>query len=104
MNTNLVIVLFAPAVALNPALLAAVLVMILLPNPKRLMLGYLAGAYAISIAVSLVMPCDDPGRSSGHVGRYGSSASFVFARRPAVDRAGAKAARWPGGEAARARA
>ena len=29
----------------NPSLLAAVTVMLLLPNPKRLMLGYLLGAY-----------------------------------------------------------
>ena len=56
MNTNLAIVLFAPVlVALNPTLLAAVFVMIFLPDPKRLMLGYLAGAYALSIAVALVI-------------------------------------------------
>jgi hypothetical protein len=56
MNTNLAIVLFAPVlVALNAPLLAAVFVMILLPNPKRLMLGYLAGAYATSMAASLTI-------------------------------------------------
>jgi Sap, sulfolipid-1-addressing protein len=56
MNTNLAMVLFAPVlVALNPALLAAVFVMILLPNPKRLMLGYLAGGYTISLAASLAI-------------------------------------------------
>jgi hypothetical protein len=56
MNTNLAIVLFVPVlVALNPALLVAVFVMILLPDAKRLMLSYLAGAYAISIAVALVI-------------------------------------------------
>ena len=33
----------------NPTLLAAVTVMMLLPNPKRLMLGYLLGAYLTSI-------------------------------------------------------
>jgi hypothetical protein len=71
MNTNLAIVLFAPVVALNPALLAAVFVMILLPNPKRLMLGYLAGAYAVSIAVSLVIVLSLHGSgfatTSGHI-------------------------------------
>jgi hypothetical protein len=53
---HLAIVRFVPVLAaLNPALLVAVFVMILLPDPKRLMLSYLAGAYAISIAVALVI-------------------------------------------------
>jgi len=39
--------------ALNPALLAVVTVMLLLPDPKRLMIGYLAGAYVASIGVGL---------------------------------------------------
>ncbi len=39
---------------LNPSLLAAVIVMLLLPRPKRLMLGYLLGAYATSITFGLV--------------------------------------------------
>jgi hypothetical protein len=39
----------------NPSLLAAVTVMLLLPNPKRLMLGYLLGAYTTSITVGLVL-------------------------------------------------
>jgi hypothetical protein len=38
----------------NPSLLAAVTVMLLLPAPKRLMLGYLLGAYTTSITVGLV--------------------------------------------------
>jgi len=72
MNTSLAIVLFAPVVvALNPALLAAVFVMILLQNPKRLMLGYLAGAYAISIAASLAIVFSLHGSgaaiTSGHI-------------------------------------
>jgi hypothetical protein len=33
----------------NPSLLAAVTVMLLLPNPKRLMAGYLLGAYMTSL-------------------------------------------------------
>lgn len=40
--------------AFNPSLLAAVTVMLLLPHPKRLMLGYLLGAYATSITFGLV--------------------------------------------------
>jgi hypothetical protein len=39
----------------NPTLLAAVTVMLLLPNPKRLMLGYLLGAYTTSISVGLAI-------------------------------------------------
>ena len=39
----------------NPSLLAAVTVMLLLPNPKRLMAGYLLGAYTTSITLGLVI-------------------------------------------------
>ena len=39
----------------TPALLAAVTVMMLLPNPKRLMLGYLLGAYTTSITLGLLI-------------------------------------------------
>jgi Sap, sulfolipid-1-addressing protein len=39
----------------NPSLLAAVTVMLLLPNPKRLMLGYLLGAYTTSITLGLLI-------------------------------------------------
>ncbi|HVY77612.1 MAG TPA: GAP family protein [Solirubrobacterales bacterium] len=39
----------------NPTLLAAVTLMLLLPNPKRLMLGYLLGAYTASIGVGLAI-------------------------------------------------
>jgi hypothetical protein len=38
----------------NPSLLAAVTVMLLLPNPKRLMVGYLLGAYTTSITLGLL--------------------------------------------------
>jgi hypothetical protein len=40
---------------LNPTLQAAVTVMLLLPNPKRLMLGYLLGAYTTSITVGMLI-------------------------------------------------
>lgn len=40
---------------LNPTLLAAVTVMLLLPSPKRLMVGYLLGAYTTSISVGLAI-------------------------------------------------
>jgi hypothetical protein len=39
----------------NPSLLAAVTVMLLLPNPKRLMFGYLLGAYVTSMTLGLVI-------------------------------------------------
>lgn len=39
----------------NPTLLAAVTVMMLLPNTKRLMLGYLLGAYLTSIGVGMLI-------------------------------------------------
>ena len=56
MNRDVVIVLTSAVLAtLNPSLLAAVTVMCLLPHPKRLMLGYLLGAYTTSIAAGLAI-------------------------------------------------
>ena len=49
------IFLFALTAALNPTLLAATTVMLLLPKPKRLLLGYLLGAYTTSITIGLVI-------------------------------------------------
>jgi hypothetical protein len=40
---------------LNPTLLTAVTVMMLLPDPKRLMLGYLLGSYLTSISAGLLI-------------------------------------------------
>ena len=39
----------------NPTLLAAVTVMLLLPNPRRLLAGYLLGAYLTSITLGLII-------------------------------------------------
>jgi Sap, sulfolipid-1-addressing protein len=47
--------LLSLAAALNPVLVAASTVMSLLPNPKRLMLGYLLGALLTSITLGLVV-------------------------------------------------
>jgi hypothetical protein len=47
--------LFAFTAALNPSLLAATTVMLLLPNPKRLLIGYLLGALFTSITLGLVI-------------------------------------------------
>jgi Sap, sulfolipid-1-addressing protein len=46
---------FALTAALNPTLLTATTVMLLLPSPKRLLLGYLIGAYVTSITLGLVI-------------------------------------------------
>jgi hypothetical protein len=46
---------FSLAAALNPTLLTATTVMLLLPSPKRLLLGYLLGAYMTSITLGLVI-------------------------------------------------
>jgi hypothetical protein len=47
--------LFALTAAFNPSLLTATTVMLLLPNPKRLMLGYLAGAYTTGVIVGVAV-------------------------------------------------
>ncbi|MFZ0090684.1 MAG: GAP family protein [Solirubrobacteraceae bacterium] len=47
--------LLAFAAALNPTLVAASTLMMLLPNPTRLMLGYLLGALMTSITLGLVI-------------------------------------------------
>src|SRR6266576_353515 len=39
----------------NPSLLAAATVLLILPNPKKLMLGYLAGALMTSVTLGLVI-------------------------------------------------
>ena len=46
---------FSLTAALNPSLLTATTVMLLLPSPKRLLLGYLLGAYMTSITLGLVV-------------------------------------------------
>jgi Sap, sulfolipid-1-addressing protein len=55
MGDGFEILLFGLMSALNPTLLAAVTIMLLLPNPKRLMIGYLVGAYLTSITIGLLI-------------------------------------------------
>ena len=55
---------FAFTAALNPTLLAATTVMLLLPSPKRLLLGYLLGAYMTSITLGLVIVFELEGSSA----------------------------------------
>ncbi len=49
------VVLFSLLAALNPTLVAATTVMLLLPHPSRLMLGYYLGAMMTSNALGLVI-------------------------------------------------
>src|SRR5215469_15370487 len=56
MSSDLVDVFLLALVAMfNPTLLAATTVMLLMPNPKRLMVGYLLGAYTTSITAGLLI-------------------------------------------------
>lgn len=56
MSSDLVTVFLLSLLAMfNPSLLAAVTVMLLLPKPKRLMTGYLLGAYTTSITLGLLI-------------------------------------------------
>jgi Sap, sulfolipid-1-addressing protein len=49
------VLLFSLTSMANPTLIAATTVMLVLPNPKKLMLGYLIGALLMSITLGLVI-------------------------------------------------
>jgi hypothetical protein len=49
------VLLFSLTAMVNPTLVAATTVMLLLPSPKKLMLGYLLGAYLMSITIGCVI-------------------------------------------------
>jgi Sap, sulfolipid-1-addressing protein len=49
------VLVFSLTSAANPTLLAAVTVMLLLPKPERLMLGFFLGAMAMSVTLGLVI-------------------------------------------------
>ena len=56
MSSDLVSIFLLSLLAMfNPTLIAAVTVMMLLPNPRRLMAGYLLGAYTTSITVGMII-------------------------------------------------
>jgi Sap, sulfolipid-1-addressing protein len=55
MSDPLAILALALTAMLNPTLLAAVTVMMLLPNTRRLMIGYLLGAYLSSIGLGVAI-------------------------------------------------
>jgi hypothetical protein len=59
------IFLLALAAALNPTLLGATTVMLVLPHPERLLLGYLCGAVLTSVTIGCVIVFGVGGDSSG---------------------------------------
>jgi hypothetical protein len=61
---------FSLTAALNPTLLAAVTVMLTLPNPKRLLLGYLLGAALTSITCGLLLVFLLPGSSTSSTAKH----------------------------------
>jgi hypothetical protein len=64
---ELVSIFFLSLLAMfTPTLLAAVTVMMLLPNPRKLMLGYLLGAYLTSITAGLLIVFSLHGSASEH--------------------------------------
>ncbi len=69
--------LLALTAALNPSLLAAVTIMLALPNPKRLLVGYLLGASITSVTCGLVLVFALPDSSTTDTARHTIS--------PAVD-------------------
>ena len=65
MNRDVAVVLFSAVLAtLNPSLVAATTVMLVLANPARLMLGYLLGALMTSITLGLVIVSSLEGTSA----------------------------------------
>jgi hypothetical protein len=70
-SSNLVdIFLLSLTAMFNPSLLAAVTLMLLLPDPKRLMIGYLLGAYIMSITLGLVIVFVLPGSSTESTSKH----------------------------------
>jgi Sap-like sulfolipid-1-addressing protein len=58
------VILLSLTASLNPTLLAATTVMLLLDNPAKLMGGYLLGAYLTSITLGLVIVFSSPSSSN----------------------------------------
>jgi hypothetical protein len=70
MGSDLTVLLGLVVLAmLNPSLVAATTVMMLLPDAKRLMLGYLLGAYITSITVGLALVFSLQGSSFANAAR-----------------------------------
>ncbi len=75
------ILLLALVAAANPTLLAAVTLMLFLPSPKRLLLGYLAGALLTSLTIGFVIVFVVHDSSATSAGRNAISPSFASSDR-----------------------
>jgi hypothetical protein len=73
------IFLLSLVAAANAALLAAVTVMLFLPNPKRLLVGYLVGALLMSLTVGFVIVFAVHDSSATSTARNSLSPSFDIA-------------------------
>jgi hypothetical protein len=73
------ILLLALVAAANPTLLAAVTLMLFLPSPKRLLLGYLAGALLTSLTIGFVIVFVVHDSSATSAGRNAVSPSLDIA-------------------------
>jgi hypothetical protein len=67
------VIVLSLTAALNPTLIAATTVMLVLDRPARLMGGYLLGAYATSITLGLVIVFALSGSSAADRARRRSS-------------------------------
>ena len=74
------VLLLAFSAALNPTLLAATTVMLLLPKPRNLMLGYLLGAMmtSVSLGVVIIYTLEDSEAVSVARSTLSPSANFVL--------------------------
>jgi hypothetical protein len=61
---------FSLTAALNPTLLAAITVMLTLPNPKQLLLGYMGGAALTSVTCGLLLVFLLPGSSTASTAKH----------------------------------
>ena len=73
------ILLLSLVSAANPTLLAAVTLMLFLPSPKRLLLGYLAGALLVSLSIGFVIVFVVHDSSATSAGRNAISPSLDIA-------------------------
>jgi hypothetical protein len=71
MSSDLVHIFLLSLIAMfNATLLTAVTVMLLLPNPKPLLVGYLLGAYVTTITLGLVIVFVLPGSGTANTSRH----------------------------------
>jgi hypothetical protein len=74
------ILLLAFSAALNPTLLAATTVMLLLPKPRNLMLGYLLGAMmtSVSLGLAIVFSLENSGAVKATQNTFSPAADIVL--------------------------